>query len=168
MRVSLLGTLTFLLAMPWLTSTGCSGDQPPSTSTGFELLQETLRTDPVFWLAPLGLFVAALVGIAALRVRRPGRRFLVVLLQLPVVVASAFFTLLAVELPRVADTITHEFAGVAGAVVVVALVLEALVRVGLGVRELWVGRKMRLREDRFTAADHPSPLVVDVGTPRCF
>ena len=109
LRPGLLGTLTTLLALPWLTSTGCSGDAPPSTYSGFELLQSTLAHEPLFALAPLGLFLAALVGVAALHIKTPGRRLLALVGQLLVVVAGAFFTLLAVELPHAGDHVSHEF-----------------------------------------------------------
>ena len=109
LRPGLLGTLTTLLALPWLTSTGCSGDAPPSTYSGFELLQSTLAHEPLFALAPLGLFLAALVGVAALHIKTPGRRLLALVGQLLVVVAGAFFTLLAVELPHAGDHVSVSY-----------------------------------------------------------
>ncbi|MDP2339941.1 MAG: hypothetical protein Q8O67_03200 [Deltaproteobacteria bacterium] len=167
-RVTMLATLMFLMAMPWLTSTGCQGDKPPTTSTGFELFAETINSDPVFWLAPLGLFVAALTGIAVVRVRSAKRRLALVLVQFVVVVAGAFFTLVATELPRAGDTVTHEFAGVAGGVVLVALVVEALVRVVLAVRELWVGRRTKLREERFADVSPDISFGPVITKPKCF
>ncbi len=145
-RVSMLATLMVLLALPWLTATGCEGDKPPVTFTGFELFADSVNDDPLFALAPIALFVATLVGILAVRVKGPGRRLLLVLLQLGLVAAGSFFLLLAVELPRASEVVSHHFAGIAGAVALVALVVEALARTVFGVHELWRVR----RSDRET------------------
>lgn len=140
-RVSMLGTLVVLLALPWMTSTGCSGDQSPVTETGFELFSSSVSETPGFLLAPLALVLAALLGIVAQRIVRAGRRAWLSFAMLLLVTGGALFVFVGVEAPRVAEHVEHHFASYAGAGALIALILDALVRLVLGVREWWIDRR---------------------------
>lgn len=150
-RISLLGTLIVVLALPWLTSTGCGGDQAPTTFTGYELFVESLTKDALFGLAPIGLLLAALVGVAAsVAPPRAGRRLLVTIAMFVVVTGASFFLFVAIEGPRVSDAVEHHFAAFAGTGALLALVLDASVRMGLGTREWWLVRRARRARARPT------------------
>lgn len=143
-RISLLGTLVVVLALPWLTSTGCGGDQAPTTYTGYELFIETLTKSPVISLAPLALVIAAFIGVAASLVPpRAGRRLLLTTGMFVVVTSGSFFTFFAVEGPRVSEAVDHHFGAFAGTGALLALVLDAFVRLILGTREWWLVRRAR-------------------------
>lgn len=143
-RASLLGVFVTLLVLPFSTSRGCSGDQPPVTETGFELLVASVTDEPVLVLAPIALVLAALLGVFAQHVRRAGRRAWLSLAMFVLVGAGAFYTWAMTILPHAAEHTEHHFGWYAGTVALVALIIDALVRLALGVRESWLSRRARL------------------------
>jgi hypothetical protein len=150
----MLGTLVALLALPWLTSTGCSGDKPPVTWSGYELMAISFGDEPLFLLAPLALLLSTLLLIVGPRIVSAGRRAWLSALMFALTAAGSFFLLVAVEVPRAGDVVEHHFASFAGSGALIALVLEALVRLVLGVREWWLARRARRAASSSSA---PSP-----------
>jgi hypothetical protein len=140
-RASLLGVFVALLALPWSTSSGCSGDQTPVTETGMQLLSSSVIDEPLFILAPFALVAAALLGVFAQHVKRAGRRAWLSFGMFALVVAGAFYTWVMTVLPHVAEHVELHFASHAGTIALAALILDALVRLVLGVREWWLARR---------------------------
>jgi hypothetical protein len=140
-RASLLGVFVALLVLPWTTSTGCGGDQPPLTHSGLELLGETATAEPLFMLAPFALVAAALLGIFAQHIKRAGRRAWLSFAMFALVTVGAFYTWVMTILPHATDHTEHHFASHAGTIALAALIVDALVRLVLGVREWWVSRR---------------------------
>jgi cytochrome bd-type quinol oxidase subunit 2 len=144
-RVTLLGLFVALLALPWTTSYGCSGDEPGVTETGIELFASSAADEPLMMLAPLALIVAALLGALAQRVQRAGRRAWLSLAMLALVTVGSFYSWAMTVLPNASEKVDHHFASWAGTIALVALILDALVRQVLGVREWWLTRRDRRR-----------------------
>jgi hypothetical protein len=140
-RASLLGVFVALLALPWSTSSGCSGDQTPVTETGIELFAHSVTEEPLFLLAPLALIIAALLGVFAQHVKRAGRRAWLSFGMFALVATGAFYTWVMTVIPHVAEHVEFHFASHAGTIALVALILDAVVRLVLGVREWWMARK---------------------------
>ncbi len=143
-RASLLGVFVALLVLPWSTSTGCSGDQTPVTESGFELLSSSVTGEPLLFLAPFALVLAALLGVFAQHVKRAGRRAWLSFAMFALIVGGAVYTWLMTVMPHVAEKVEMHFASHAGTVALAALILDALVRLVLGVREWWVSRRERV------------------------
>ena len=124
-----------------MTSSGCSGDQTPVTETGFQLFQLSISTEPLMLLAPLALVLAALLGVFAQHVQRAGRRAWLTLAMFALVTGGAFYTWVTMMMQHVAEHVEHHFAAHAGTIALVALILDASVRLVLGVREWWISRR---------------------------
>lgn len=142
-RASLIGAFVALLALPWSTSSGCSGDQPPVTETGIELFALSMVNDPLLILGPCALLVAALLGVGAQRVTRAGRRAWLSFAMFVLVVVGAFYAYAMTVKPHIAEHVELHFAANAGYVALLALIVDALVRLVLGGREWWTSRPAR-------------------------
>lgn len=103
----------------------------------------TATKEPLIWLAPLALIAATLIGVVAPRVTRSGRRAWLSLAILVIVAGGAFFTWFSMMAPHASEHVEHHFAATAGTIALAAMILDALVRFILGVREWWVARRAR-------------------------
>ena len=141
----MLGSLAILLALPWVTTTGCDGDSAPVVHYGYALLTESLQSHAVFWIGPGGLVACALLGYVARAVFRSGRRALAQLAALACAVGGATYTFIALFAPTAGEHEEHHAAAFAGTGVLVLLIVDALVRLAAGVREHLRARRLRRR-----------------------
>lgn len=141
LRLSMVASLALLSLLPWVTTTGCDGKSPPTTWTGYDLLQHSATNDPVFLLGPLFLVAAALACFALGRIQGPARRFCAQLATFLVGTAGVSLTFLSYAVPTAADTETHHAAGAAGIAVMLAFFADCTGRMVLGGREWWLARR---------------------------
>lgn len=145
LRLSMVASLALLSLLPWVTTTGCDGKAPPTTWTGYDLLQHSAHNDPVFLLGPALLVVAALACFALGRVQTPRRRFIAQLAAFLAGTAGVSLTFLSYAVPTAADIETHHAAGAAGVAVLLAFFADCTGRMILGGREWWLARRRASR-----------------------
>lgn len=143
LRLSYLGAIALMLVFPWLTTTGCDGDKQPVTYSGLELVTRSFTSEhnAVLALGPAVLLVVALVAFA--RIARPGLRLAVDVVALVLSLGGLYATLLAIELPTVAEHTVHHPAAALSISLMLAFLVDGGARVFLSARELWRARRTR-------------------------
>jgi hypothetical protein len=146
LRLSLLGAFALCLVFPWLTSTGCEGDKPPSTYSGVELLSRTFADphDLYFAIGPALLVASAFAALLTVKIAGPRVRLAIDVAALAMSLVGVYGTFLAVELPVAGEKTVHHVASAFAVSMLLAFIADAGTRTVLAAREAWRARRTRV------------------------